>query len=169
MNAKEFNKHLNNITNDTNSLDAIFNYYYCRIVFHLQSKYGYETAEEAAQEFFLYLMRYKGKFDYIEFPILWVYKCSENFAKMLIRKKCSTIPLSDSEKYEYIPKEELYGDIYKYLKLLDEISYQIIVLVYWDGYNLKEVSKILNINYDTIRQKYRRALKKLNKMIRSEM
>ena len=47
------------------------------------------------------------------------------------------------------------------LKLLSSLDREIVTLVYWDGFRLDEVAKILNRNPSTIRARHARALAKL--------
>lgn len=163
-----FNKYLHDLENFS-SYEALYKYYFKRIVFHLSRTYGLQIAEDAAQSFFSDLKFIAAKQSYVEFPTSWVYKCCENIAKRLISKENKYAEIgadvSCSSSYD---ERELYGDLYDEIKSLDDISRNIIMMYYWEGYGLYEVSKLLGINYNTVRQKHRRALKKIQKCFYKE-
>ena len=48
---------------------------------------------------------------------------------------------------------------------LDDITRKIIVLHYWEGYSFEEISEILSINYDAIRQRHKRIKEKLKDIL----
>lgn len=158
MDALTFNILLRKARCDSSALEELFNYYYKRIVAHLTPKYGFETARDAAQEYFEKLLSYEQK-TWIVAPTAWVFECAENEAKKIISKDRKAQTADMPEKYEV--SAEVVGDIAVSLSQLDEDSQKIIKLIYWDGYNANEVGVLLGLNSATVRQKHRRALIKL--------
>ena len=55
------------------------------------------------------------------------------------------------------------------IKSLSKDEQTILTLYYLEGYNEKEISKILNINYSTIRTKIRRAKNKIAEKLNEEV
>lgn len=166
MEAFEFNYHLKNLKANSNSIEKLYNFYYCRIIQHLGKTYGYEIAKDAAQEFFIKLINVSEKQGYVFNPTSWVYACCENIAKRKLYYESRFIPTGDIRvEEEFTCEEQLYGDLYAVMKNLDDDSQSIIKLFYWEGYNLKEISQILGIKPATIRKKHSRAIKKMKKLI----
>lgn len=165
MDAKEFNSLLKAVDKSEKALETLYNYYFKRIVFHLQSKYGHTVAEDAAQMYFESLLNTASKTEYVKYPTIWIYACSENFAKRIIEKdtKAQVTPISE-RTYEAC-KEELYGDLYSEIKKLSLLDQDIIFKYYWEGYSLEEIAKLHKCKSVTIRVHLFRATKKLNKVL----
>ena len=165
MEASHFNRLLKSISKDEKSFNELYEYYGRRIVFRLTRVYGKEIAEETLHDFFLKLIKHEGKYEYIQKPTSWVYTCCENIAKTKITTESRQSVLW--EEY-YIP--EVYENIENVglkeaLSQLDDITYRIIYLYYWSGYNLEEISEIMGLNYATVRQRHKRAKTKFEKIL----
>lgn len=169
MDSKEFNKLLKIITTDEKALETLYNYYYKRIIYHFHNNYGRELAEDAAQNFFINLLKKTNEYSYISYPTSWVYKCCQNILNRLIRKENNfielneTIAATENFEFDYIT---IFADLYESIEHVDDISKKIIVLFHWEGYSLKEIASILELKYPTVRQKYRRALIKCKRNIK---
>lgn len=166
MEVLVFNHHLKNLKKSSYSLEKLYEFYYCRIIQHLKSRYGYELAKDVAQEFFINLLNVSEKQHFVTNPTAWVYACCENIAKRKVHYE-SRYVLTDENlsSSDFKIEEELYGDLYVVIKALDDESQKIIKLFYWEGYNLKEISHIMGIKPATIRQKHSRVIKKMKKML----
>ncbi|HIU81541.1 MAG TPA: sigma-70 family RNA polymerase sigma factor [Candidatus Ornithoclostridium faecavium] len=166
MKANTFNRLLQNIHKDSRAIEKIYLFYNSKIILHLSYKYGRETAEECAQEFFIKLIEIADKQDYIYYPTTWVYKCCENIAKSKIQK--AIVPVEINQEIEnrllFIDRE-YFGDLYQELEKLDNQSRNILIMIYWEGYNQKEIAEILKLNSATVRKKHSRALKQLKKYL----
>lgn len=166
MDQATFNKLLKKAGHDTCAFETLFCHYYKRIVLHLFRVFGRTVAEDAAQEFFVNIIRKEpqGK---ITNPTAWVYACAENIAKRMIGKESNNVCLDVIENtvistnLELLSQEELFGDLYQVIKKLTDEEQRIIYLLYWEGYNLKEVSEIIGISHSSARQKHSRAIKKM--------
>lgn len=166
MDVLVFNYYLKNLKKSSNSLERLYEFYYCRIIYHLGRVYGYELAKDVAQEFFINLLSISEKQGFVTNPTAWVYACCENIAKRKVQYE-SRYVLNDENQQQSVFKSEaeLYGDLYDVIKQLDDQSQKILKLFYWEGYNLKEIAQILGIKPATIRQKHSRAIKKMKKAL----
>ena len=166
MDKLTFNRLLKKAKYNTVAFEKLFVFYYKRIVFHLTCSFGKTVAEDAAQEFFLNIIK-KDYQTEITNPTAWVYACAENIAKRMISKECDSVCLDTidhtiiTNNLSILSKEELFGDLYEELNKLSNEEIHIIYLIYWEGYNLKEIAEILGITYSSARQKHSRAIKKL--------
>lgn len=166
METYNFNSLLKKCKYDSNALQALYSYYYSRIINYIQNKFGVYIAEETAQQFFLQLLTNENEYSYVKYPTSWVYKCCENIAKRLIVNENRELPIQETiPDKEMISNEELFGDLYEMIAQQDELSQKILSLHFIDGYNLKEIANILNISYSNIRQKYSRTIRKMKKSL----
>lgn len=168
MDSKEFNKLLKKISKSDRAFEKLYNFYFSRVVRYLSIKYNQMLAEDAVQEFFMKLNELAQRFEYIEQPTAWVYRCCENIAKNKLRqdKKYAYIEVLDERIFEQCYEVELYGELYDAIKKLDLSSQVVIKMHYSEGYSYLEMADILNENYNTIRQKHSRALKKLKNFLK---
>lgn len=168
MDAKEFNKLLKKICGDDNAFEIIYKFYFSRVVRYLSVKYNSVLAEDATQEFFINLKSLAERYEYIEQPTAWVYKCCENNAKNKVRqnKRYTYIEELDELVFEQRYEEEIYGDLYEAIKRLDSSSQKLIRMHYFEGYSHLEIAQIMNENYSAIRKKHSRTLKKLKKLLK---
>ena len=161
MTEREFNKLIKKVAVDENALIKIYNFYYRRIMQFLQKTYDKAFSEDCAQEFFLNLLN-KPVEDYVKNPTAWVYRCSINIANEKIEKENKYAELKTlDEKVDFEPSIEIFGDLYEKLKMLEKDEREIVYLVHWDGYNLKEIAEILGVSHANARKKYSRIIKKL--------
>lgn len=168
MDSKEFNKLLKKINKNSRAFEKIYKFYFSRVVRYLSIKYNQALAEDAVQEFFIKLQEHAQHCKYIECPTAWVYKCCENIAKNKLRqdKRYTYIEKLDEMIFEQRYEVELYGELYEAIKKLDISSQKIIKMHYSEGYSYLEMAHIFNANYNTIRQKHSRALKKLKNFLK---
>ena len=166
MNRIEFNYHLKKLNNSNDSLEAIYNFYYSRIISFITHKYdgGAIIAHDVAQEFFHYVIRMQNK-PYVTYPTAWIYKCCDHIALKLLKveRKFSEIDesfVADTPNLE----ESMYGELDVYISQLDELTQKIIKMLYIDNYSALEISEILNVKYGTVRQKHARAIKKIKNL-----
>ncbi len=165
MDAKEFNRLLKSLGKNEKAMEILFKFYFKRIVFHLEIKYGHSVAEDAAQQFFESLLNSYQKFEYIKYPTSWVYTCSENIAKRIIEKDTrAKVPDVDDRTLDSY-QQELYADLYDEIKKLSQLDQDIIFEHYWEGYSLEEIAITHNCKAVTVRVHLFRATKKINKFL----
>ena len=168
MDAQQFNILLNNANKDEKAFELLYNFYYKRIVAQLAKGFGKEFAEDVVQEFFIRLVKFDKKYEYINNPTAWVYKCCENIAKTKLAKENykisfnEEIGVSSALDFDFDFENAFIGTE---LNKLDDISKDIIILHYWKGYSFEEISEILGITYDAIRQRHKRLKKKLKNIL----
>ncbi|MDE7395981.1 MAG: RNA polymerase sigma factor [Clostridiales bacterium] len=163
MDEKEFNKLLKDLSIAKN-FNKLYSFYYPKIVSHIYFQFHNKNlGEDVAQDFFLKLL-HKGVDSYIERPTAWVYTVCDNLAKdTLTKNKKYALSLEDIKlsKPDDTFETVLFGEYKDRIKTLDTETYDIIIMHYYEGYRLKEIAELLNINYSTVRQKCFRGLKKL--------
>lgn len=168
MRAIEFNFLLKTIHISFRSIETLYNFYYQKIVIHIGQKYGRTIAEDVAQDFFNWLLAAKS-LPSVTNPTAWVFLNCESIAKRKIQNDSrliyKDIETEKAEENAILFKEEMFGDLYSAIKELNEDERQIIAMHYWEGYKLKEIAEILNIQYATVKQKHKRTLKKLKSII----
>lgn len=162
MTTKLFNKLINERHQDNSAIEEIYLYYNSKIILHLSYMFGQELAEECSQEFFVKLLENYNDYKYIKYPTSWIYKCCENIAKRKIKNKYFQFEtLQVNENIFLLSENKCYLDLYNEMDKLDVDSKQILIMIYWKGYNQKEISEIMNLTAVTVRKKHSRALKKL--------
>lgn len=92
---------------------------------------------------------------------------SDSIAKRKIEKDKRYVELNERQAASggNPLEQELYGELYSALEALDETEREILKLYYWLGYTFKEISKILGVTYEAVRQKHLRLKKKLKKYL----
>lgn len=163
MKPKEFNNYIGKLKTNKKVFDELYNYYFPKIVIHILVQYkDKDFSEDVAQEFFLKLFKLKD-IPYIEYPNTWVYTIAENIAKNKKAKEKVMQELQDNfvaateDTFDF----ELYGEYYDLLNKLDEQTHRIIVMKIFEGYKFKEIAEVMDLNPDTVRQKFSRGIKKL--------
>ena len=93
----------------------------------------------------------------------WLIRVTINACKDSNRKyDKKEVPLEETE-IEYFDKET--SEIFEELKKLKPINRNIIYLYYYEGYTIKEISKILKMNANTVSTNLKRARKELKNIL----
>lgn len=166
MEKSQFNKLLNAYKTSKDSFDELYRCFFHKIVYHISWKFSREIAEDVAQEFFLKLMRIEVD-EPVENPTSWVYTVCDNLARTYIKKNKSYDELTGNEFYEFISDVDEREEIKNAMSELESIDKKIITMFYFEGYALKEIAVILGQNYETVKKRHQRALKKLNKILKN--
>jgi len=166
MNAKRFNKLIQKIHTNQSAFDELYHFYFPNIVMLITKKYRLNNvADDIAQEFFVKLLSMDIK-RYIDNPTAWVYTSCDNLAKDYIKREQRynlAYVREDKSHKDEIVDELIWGDYLERLNMLDEEVRKIIDLHLLQGYSLKEVAEIMNLNHNTVRQKYLRAKAKVQR------
>ncbi len=165
MDVVEFNLMLKGLANDNKAFEALYDFYFTRIIIHIRRKFPDASADDVAQEFFLQLIK-TTKFRYVKSPTAWVFACCDNIAKRMLMGGIPSVPLFAPENYslsENFMEIEMLDDEMKHVfdMLGDECTKKIFYLYYWEGYNLREIAKILSLKPNTVKQRHARAINKL--------
>lgn len=169
LDDKLFNKLLNKIKEDDDALNALYDYFYPRIVLHIKRTYPCADADDIAQEFFLRLLTFPCR-TYVLNPASWVYKACENLAKEKYAEVAEEYPASDLLDGVSAPVfvDEIAAVSIQARELFEKITDQktrnIVYLYHWEGYNFREIGKILGMNCAAVRQRYSRVIKVLKKI-----
>lgn len=166
MDKSQFNKLLNAYKTSKQAFDELYRCFFHKIVYHVSWKFSRDIAEDVAQEFFLKLMRIELD-EPVENPTSWVYTVCDNLAKTYVKKNKTYDELTGNEFYEFISDVGEREEIRKALGELENVDKKIVTMFYFEGYQLKEIADILNQNYETIKKRHQRALKKLNKILKN--
>lgn len=172
MDTKEFNRLIKSLEIDKNLLDDIYLFYQPKIFLHIKimfGKYGDEFARDVTQDFFFYLYKNRKNLPNIKYPVSWIFTVCDNIARKKLDKGYHNVEFNDAnENIVYLDNEELF--IESYIKTenirfaiqqLSLIEQKILFEKIWLGYTLKEVAVRTDQNYEAIKKKYRRSLKKL--------
>lgn len=171
MDVIEFNILLNRALTDKEAFSTLYKYYYPRIILHIKRLYPKADAEGTAQEFFVNLLKRKSM-SFVKNPASWIYASCRN---IIIRnysrseKEIAVAPDSFEAPFpdtlQQLNVEQLLenADVVEriFASIGDETTKKIIYLYHWEGYNLREIAKLLNIKTSTVKQKYRRAIIKI--------
>ncbi len=132
-----------------------------------------EDAQEIAQEVFLIVYRRLKDFKEESSLKTWVYRiavnCSINYGKKRTREK---IKDSEYEKFDTgnrdssdprvsLGKDEHHEIIEKLMENIDPEQRECLVLRNVEGFSYKEISKMLDININTVRSRLKRGREKL--------
>ena len=174
MGEKDFNKLLKRISSDKKAFQVLYKIYYPRIVNHIERVYPNADAEEIAHEFFIKLLNTKN-FNHVKNPTSWVYVICRNIVKSKYGKEAhisfdENNALGDEliQNVDFSSRIDLEEQTRQMLSLADELTRKIIVLYYWEGYNFKEVAKLLSLNASTVRQKHARFVKKVKRTFKND-
>ena len=126
-----------------------------------------ETSEDIYQEVFLRLARKMPEFESEEHKKAWLIKVTINCTKNELNSKFKKYRAELDEKLSFETPER--HDIY-YAVLNLPIKYRTIIhLYYYENYSIKEISKILKVNENTIKSRLSRARGELEKVVRGGM
>lgn len=107
-------------------------------------------AEDAFQEVFIKIMKYKEKFINNEHEKAWIITVTSNHCKNILRKKKRETTISFDESYFSNSKSQNEELLPVILNLPLEYR-NVIYLYYYEGYSTKEISNILKRRDATIR------------------
>lgn len=178
MDVIKFNYLLSRALIDKESFSTLYKYYYPRIILHVKRTYPKVDAEEIAQEFFLNLLK-RESVKIIKNPTSWVYTSCKNII-IKNHSKLSKEILTSCEELEtpciiimqvlqseqILENKEEIENIFNNLE--DETTRKIFYLYYWEAYNFREIAEILKIKVSTVKQKHRRAIKKIKEKLVSD-
>ena len=122
-----------------------------------------ENSEDVFQDVFFRLSRKMPNFESEEHEKAWLIKVTINCSKNLLSSAFLRHTTEMKEEFIFETKER--HDIYYAVQELTLKYRTIIHLYYYEGYKINEISKILNINENTIKSRLTRAREKLKEKI----
>ena len=123
-----------------------------------------ESSQDVYQEVFLRLAKKMPEFESEEHRKAWLIKVTINCSKTLLNSNFlkHIAELDDNLSFETPERHDIY---YAVLNL--PIKYRTVVhLYYYENYSIKEISKILKVNENTIKTRLSRARKQLKNNIK---
>ncbi len=123
-----------------------------------------ETSEDVYQEVFLRLARKMPEFESEEHKKAWLIRVTINCSKSILNSSFikHRADLDENLSFETPERHDIY---YAVLNL--PIKYRTVIhLYYYENYSIKEISKILKLNENTIKTRLSRARQKLEKTVK---
>ena len=123
-----------------------------------------ETSEDVYQEVFLRLARNMSEFVSEEHKKAWLIRVTINCSKSILNSSFikHRADLDENLSFETPERHDIY---YAVLNL--PIKYRTVIhLYYYENYSIKEISKILKLNENTIKTRLSRARQKLEKTVK---
>lgn len=123
-----------------------------------------ETSEDVYQEVFLRLARKMPEFESEEHKKAWLIRVTINCSKSILNSSFikHRADLDENLSFETPERHDIY---YAVLNL--PIKYRTVIhLYYYENYSIKEISKILKLNENTIKTRVSRARQKLEKTVK---
>lgn len=123
-----------------------------------------ETSEDVYQEVFLRLARKMPEFESEEHKKAWLIRVTINCSKSILNSSFikHRADLDENLSFETPERHDIY---YAVLNL--PIKYRTVIhLYYYENYSIKEISKILQLNENTIKSRLSRARQKLEKTVK---
>ena len=158
----------------------LFSYFYKKYVFEIYN-FIYQmtsnvelTADLTGETFMLAILNYRNfKMENITLRP-WLYTIARNLvARYFNRDKAEKNALNEyairQESVDWNPLDDLIHDentkiILKLLRTLDPLKQEIIILKEWHKHTFKDISKILDMNENTVKAQYYRGLRKLKQL-----
>jgi len=123
-----------------------------------------ENSEDVYQEVFLRLAKKMPDFESEEHKKAWLIRVTINCSKTMLNSSFEKHKAELDENLSFETPER--HDIY-YAVLNLPIKYRTVVhLYYYENYSIKEISKILKVNENTIKSRLSRARAQLEKVIK---
>lgn len=170
MHESEINGHLSLLNEDKEAFNQLYTYFFPKIVMHVYFIYkNYGLDEDVAQEVFIKLLKLKET-NGVGLPNGWLYTTSEHLARNKVIKFQSdrrneqnfTLNQKLLETIKNDPVESLLlEECYEMINRLDEPMRRVIIMKVYEGYSVKEISEILGISRDAVRQRFFRGKKKI--------
>lgn len=143
---------------------------YSQIIFRVAYSYTKNIfdADDIVQEVFLKLYRARKVFENEEHIKNWLIRVAINHSLDLIRRKQREM-LIDTEYINNLPDtsdaDEKNEEIRKCVMSLKDNYKNVIILLYYDNYTIKEISNILKMSESNVKVTLNRARKKLKEEI----
>ena len=123
-----------------------------------------ETSEDVYQEVFLRLAKKMPEFESEEHKKAWLIRVTINCSTSILNSSFikHRADLDENLSFETPERHDIY---YAVLNL--PIKYRTVIhLYYYENYSIKEISKILQLNENTIKSRLSRARQKLEKTVK---
>lgn len=156
------------------SEEQLYKAYHDKVARYVSAKVSdYHDAEDLVSAVFVKVCQKLCTFDESKSSIsTWIYNIAKNTVidYYRTRKSFAEIPenfsCADSNSdFDKLFNEDMLERLYSALKSLDERSRDIIILHYYSGITLKEISEKLNMSYANMKIVHNKAINKLRELI----
>ncbi|ALJ03803.1 hypothetical protein APS56_00945 [Pseudalgibacter alginicilyticus] len=152
------------IEGDASAFNILYSFYY-QMLYNFGKRFLDSTeVEDCIHDTFLNILKYKNSAKNVSNVKAYLFKCLRNqiykFKKTTLLEFDlieGTIPYEEDDQ----DKELLLKQLKKIIKKLSPREREIIYLKYFQGFNNIEISELLDINYQTVRNILVNAIKKL--------
>lgn len=168
MDAPEFNFIIRHLHKEGN-LAKLFKEFYPNLVKILSKKFGKSIAGDAVQSVFSKLVEETYSGSYIDKPMSWMLTCCMNQARNIVLadgKYVFVESIKDIVVAEDFSVEERLT-LHDVIDELTEEEQRIVYLHTWDRFTFGEIAEFMGGKESTIRQKFRRALKRMEKIYKN--
>ncbi|MBO5378319.1 MAG: RNA polymerase sigma factor [Ruminiclostridium sp.] len=158
------------MTDEQDMLERIYRRHYLTVYRLALAKCGgkQENANDVFGEVFLQLAKYlrKGRFFNDEnHEKAWLIRVTLNCSKVIFRTYLRPSESVEDKGY-YIPESD--GEVYEAVMRLSEKYRVVIHLFYFEGYSIREIASLLNVNENTVKSRLSRARKMMKTDIEQE-
>lgn len=161
MTVELFNELLKNIRQEE-CFEQLYTEFYPQLIKISMSLYGnINDAEDIAQEIFAYLISHEVK-TYVENPNAWFYALCKYNGQKLFNKE---VPINENIDYSTPDNQFISLNMRTALSKLSKEEADIIILFWFCGYSLDEISKTLRKSYAAVAKQHERAKEKLKKFL----
>ena len=126
-------------------------------------------AEDIAQEVFLKLYTYTGRFTSDEHIKAWLLRCATNMSIDLLRQNQKRKNISLSEIKEPTAPADTGNNVIPAIMTLPPKLRIAIYLRYYEGYSLQETARILKISTSAVKWRIKQGREKLRSLIKGEI
>lgn len=149
--------------------DALYQEYRDKVLAYLKSRLeSHEDANDLCHDVFLQVFRSLPRYDEAKASIsTWIYQITRFTLIDYIRTKhpvntlTEDIPAADDPEEAFMQRETLQR-LAAALAALEQDERDIIIMRYYNGYSLTDISGIIGISYGMVKVKHRKALKKIS-------
>jgi len=156
------------VSGDMNAFRQIYETHY-ELLYNFGLRYlDKEETEDSIQSLFLYLLQNRTSIGKIIEIKAYLYISLRNNIFKILKKKYHKVSISDTEliliEEEPEQKDQLINDVINFIKKLSPRENQIVQMKYFEGYKNMEIAKILEIDYQTVRNILVNAMKKMRQI-----
>ena len=154
-------------------IEDIYQRYYSKVLSYLLSRVRPpEEAEDVCSEVFEKVLRGLNTYDESRGAIsTWIYRIAHNAVLDHVRRRCPTEELDEGLVSEDLLEDTLLHNenldaLAAALERLDDVAHDVIILHYYEGCTLPEVSERMGIPYRTVFRREQEALAQLRFLLK---
>lgn len=163
MQSGKFNYLLEKYKYEKTAAQTIYLHYFPKIVSYINYSFSNKVdGRDIAHQFFVWLFTYVPG-EKILYPSSWVFNKTYFLSLDVLRENKNR---ALAEQHTTPPNIQQFPDsAFDILKCLNSDERQVIFLIYWQDYTLKEIAIKLNLKYAAVKYLHKKAKRKLKKDI----